>query len=172
MDCRWWIVAVALVGAATAGGCKKKAPENVGTAAPVVIDQRANTTPEFVQSLRDNFQRVYFDVDSSDLNADTKAMLDANVGILQTHPDVKIQVQGHADERGTIEYNLALGNRRAEAVCGYLEGAGIASSRLTVISFGEEKPAVVGSYESAWSKNRRAEFVITWGNNVTGSAPQ
>ena len=72
-------------------------------------------------------------------------------------------MQGHTDERGTTDYNLALGDRRANAVKDYLVGAGIGPSRLTIVSYGEELPAASGSNERAWSQNRRAEFVVTWG---------
>jgi peptidoglycan-associated lipoprotein len=73
---------------------------------------------------------------------------------------VRIRVEGHADERGETEYNLALGDKRARSVKKYLEDLGVTSDRMEVVSYGEEKPAVVGSNEEAWSKNRRAEFVI------------
>jgi len=83
---------------------------------------------------------------------------------MRQHNDIKVEVQGHADERGTTDYNLALGERRASAVYSYLSGAGgVSSARLKKISYGEERPLASGSAEAAWSKNRRCEFVITWG---------
>ncbi len=121
------------------------------------------SVPDHVQSIVGNFQRVFFDFDKSELSPESRSALDANVALLQTHVGVKVQIQGHADERGATEYNVALGNRRAEAVKDYLINQGIAPSRLTVVSYGEEAPLEGGSNERAWSKNRRAEFVVTWG---------
>jgi len=106
------------------------------------------------------FQTVYFDFDKYDLRADARAALDANFALLQEFPDAIIKIEGHCDERGTIEYNLSLGEKRAMAVMDYLVGQGIAPARLSVISFGKERPVDQGHTEEAWSKNRRAEFVI------------
>jgi peptidoglycan-associated lipoprotein len=133
-----------------------------GADAPVIKD-----VPDHVQTLVSNFQRVYFDFDASELSPESRSALDANVALMQKHVGVKVQIQGHADERGATEYNLALGNRRANAVKDYLVGQGIAPSRLTIISYGEEAPLEGGSNERAWSKNRRAEFVVTWGADST-----
>lgn len=119
--------------------------------------------PDHVAEIVGNFSRVYFDFDSSELAPDAKAALDANVALLQKYPDVKIQIQGHADERGTTEYNMALGDRRANEVKDYLANQGVAPSRVTVVSYGEEAPLDATGGESAWSVNRRAEFVVTWG---------
>ena len=145
-------------------GCKKKPPPPAPTAAPVPVSAPAPApaAPQDVQDIMANFAKVFFDTDSSDLNAESKASLDANVPLLQQNMAVKVQVQGHADERGTGDYNLALGNRRAEVVKSYLTAQGVAPSRVTVISYGEEMPAVSGSSESAWAANRRAEFVVSW----------
>ena len=131
--------------------------------APVEDIKTEVEVPDHVKTVVANFSRVYFDTDGDTLNADSKAALDDNVAILQEHPDVKVQIQGHTDERGTTDYNLALGDRRANAVKEYLAGAGVGPSRLTVVSYGEELPAANGSNERAWSQNRRAEFVVTWG---------
>ena len=79
---------------------------------------------------------------------------------MQTYPDVTLSIEGHCDERGTREYNLALGERRANSVRSYMEALGIDGSRLSVISFGKERPAVLGSNESAWAQNRRGVFVV------------
>jgi len=122
-------------------------------------------TPEHVATIVANFSRVYFDFDSSELAPEAKAALDANVALLQKYPDVKVQIQGHADERGTTEYNMALGDRRANEVKTYLANQGVAPSRLTLISYGEEMPLDNGGGERAWSVNRRAEFVVTWGGD-------
>ena len=151
--------------------CKKTPPAGPPAMAPEPVEAPPKKAPEHVQQMVANFSRVYFDFDSSTLDSSSKAALDENVRIMQDHPDVKLELQGHADERGTTEYNLALGARRADAVKKYMSSAGVASSRLTVVSYGEERPAASGSNESAWSKNRRAEFRITWGEdtNVTGT---
>ena len=106
---------------------------------------------------------VHFDYDQSDLRPGDRAILDAKVPILQANSGVMIQVAGHTDERGSDEYNLALGQRRAAAVKAYLVQHGIADSRIQTVSYGEERPIAQGSDESAYSQNRRAEFAITSG---------
>jgi peptidoglycan-associated lipoprotein len=112
---------------------------------------------------------VHFDYDQSDLRPEDRAILDAKVPILQGNPGVMIRIQGHTDERGSDEYNLALGQRRAAAVKRYLVDHGIAESRLQTITYGEERPVAQGSDESAYAQNRRAEFEITGGGeNLRG----
>jgi len=106
---------------------------------------------------------VHFDYDQADLRPGDRAILDAKVPILTANPTVVIQVAGHTDERGSDEYNLALGQRRASSVKAYLVQHGIADSRIQTISYGEERPMAQGTDESAYSLNRRAEFVITSG---------
>jgi peptidoglycan-associated lipoprotein len=102
---------------------------------------------------------VYFGFDQSTLSSEAQSVLDNNIAKLKngTQP---IRVEGHADERGTREYNLALGERRANAVAQYLVANGIAKSRLETISYGKERPADAGHDESAWAKNRRVELVL------------
>ncbi len=104
---------------------------------------------------------VFFDFDSSTLRSDTKSALDANNSFLTSNSTVEVQIEGHCDERGGVEYNLALGERRAKAVMDYLTAMGIPASRITTISYGKEKPIAMGHDESSWSQNRRANFVIT-----------
>jgi peptidoglycan-associated lipoprotein len=105
------------------------------------------------------FETVYFDFDKSDLRQDTRDVLTKNAEvILKSLPGAKIQISGHCDERGSAEYNLALGERRAKSAQKYLTTLGVKADKLSVISYGKEKPAVVGSDEAAWAKNRRAEF--------------
>ena len=108
-------------------------------------------------------QRAFFDYDRSDLRTDAKSSIDGNIGMMSKHADMKIEVQGHADERGTTQYNMALGQRRANQVLRYMESNGISSSRLRAVSYGEESPLSMGTDEDAWSQNRRAEFKITYG---------
>lgn len=103
-------------------------------------------------------QTVYFDFDSSTLRPDAIATLASNAEKIKQVPNVIIQIAGNCDERGTQEYNLALGERRAQAVRSHLISLGVSGDRMITISYGEEMPAVQGHDEGAWSKNRRAEF--------------
>ena len=105
-----------------------------------------------------------FDLDSSFLNRQTKSALQEVAKVMQEHPEVRIEVQGHCDERGTTGYNMGLGSRRAAAVHKFLKANGVESSRIATVSYGEERPLANGNYESAWSQNRRAEFRVTSGN--------
>lgn len=109
---------------------------------------------------------VFFDYDRSEIRPDAAAILREKVEILRNSPQVQVRIEGHADERGSTEYNLALGNRRAEAVRQFLVGFGLSEARFEIVSFGEEQPLVNASNESAWARNRRAEFVITAGANA------
>ncbi len=102
---------------------------------------------------------VYFDFDVSNVGQESSAILDAHAAFLNANSDVKVLVEGHADERGTPEYNIALGERRAKSVVTYLENMGVAASQLTVVSYGEEKPMVKERSEDAFAKNRRAVLV-------------
>lgn len=104
-------------------------------------------------------QKIYFDYDKSAIRADAKAQLDKNYEYLAKNGSVKLQVVGHCDERGTSEYNMALGDRRANSAKSYLVNRGIAATRLDTLSKGEEEPTDPGHDENAWSKNRRAEFL-------------
>ena len=103
---------------------------------------------------------VFFDFDRSAIRDEQKAALNDNAGWLKANSGAKIILEGHCDERGTAEYNLALGERRAKAVKDYLVGTGIAADRISTISYGEERPFVLGHDESAWKWNRRAHFVV------------
>lgn len=115
--------------------------------------------PEVVR----NFQKVNFAFDSTTMVGDAGSAISANAKILQEFPNVRVEIQGHCDERGTTDYNLALGQRRAEAVKSRLVGMGIPSARLTVVSYGKERPVASGSNESSWAQNRRAEFRVLQG---------
>jgi peptidoglycan-associated lipoprotein len=101
---------------------------------------------------------VYFEFDEATLTARAKDTLVRNAEWLRSNPQVQVQVEGHCDERGTAEYNLALGERRAEAVKSYLSSLGLPSTRLASISYGKERPVDPGHGEDAWSRNRRVEF--------------
>ncbi|MBM4339319.1 MAG: peptidoglycan-associated lipoprotein Pal [Deltaproteobacteria bacterium] len=104
---------------------------------------------------------IYFDYDKYDIRPVDAETLKGNAAFLKKYPTIKIQIEGHCDERGTDEYNLALGERRASSTKKYLNSLGIAPDRVTIISFGEEKPVDSAHNETAWSKNRRAHPVIT-----------
>lgn len=120
------------------------------------------TTPGTQADLTQNVgDRVFFGYDSSALSAEAQNTLERQAEWLKQHSDVNVTVEGHCDERGTREYNLALGERRASAAKKYLVGLGIPSSRISTISYGKERPAVIGSGDSAWSQNRRAVSVVT-----------
>jgi peptidoglycan-associated lipoprotein len=110
-------------------------------------------------------QRVHFDYDESALRSDAEGVLRQKVAILRASPQVQLRIEGHADERGSVEYNLALGNRRAQAVVDFFVQQGLAASRFQTTSFGEERPLVNQSNESAWGQNRRAEFIIFAGGD-------
>ncbi|ECD4326217.1 peptidoglycan-associated lipoprotein Pal [Salmonella enterica subsp. enterica serovar Tennessee] len=109
------------------------------------------------QQLQNNI--VYFDLDKYDIRSDFAAMLDAHANFLRSNPSYKVTVEGHADERGTPEYNISLGERRANAVKMYLQGKGVSADQISIVSYGKEKPAVLGHDEAAYAKNRRAVLV-------------
>ena len=110
-------------------------------------------------------EMVFFDYDESTLRADAQQTLATKVAILRANPSATLRIIGHADERGSIEYNLALGLRRANAVKDYLVGFGLAESRFTTDTMGEDRPLDSSSNESAWARNRRAEFTVTAGGD-------
>ena len=105
-------------------------------------------------------ERIYFDFDSYVLGEAARVSLLKNAEIMKKTPTIKVRIEGHCDERGSDEYNLALGEKRAKAAMQYLVTIGVPEERLAVISYGKEKPAAPGHKESDWAKNRRAEFVI------------
>ena len=105
--------------------------------------------------------RVFFEFDSSELTVDAQSTLDAQAAWLMQYSDTNITIEGHADERGTREYNLALGDKRAFAVYSYLAQAGVDTNRMEYISWGKERPEVVGSDETAYSQNRRSVTIVT-----------
>ncbi len=121
----------------------------------------AQRLAQMQQELQSNVgDRVYFGTDSIQLTGDSRATLDRQVAFLGRYPTVMLRIEGHADERGTREYNLALGDKRAQAAKEYLMARGINGGRLTTSTYGKERPDSVGSNESAWSQNRRAVSVI------------
>ena len=139
----------------TGAGTSTGAGTNSGMSSTAV---RPGSQEDLVANVGD---RVFFDTDRSTVRPDGRATLDKQSAWLKQNPSTTITVEGHADERGTREYNLALGNRRATAVKNYLVATGINANRITTISYGKERPAVVGSNEQAWSQNRRGVSVVT-----------
>lgn len=106
-------------------------------------------------------ERVHFDFDKSDIRPDMEPILQRKIEVLRRYPGIKLQIEGHCDERGSNEYNLALGQRRAESAKRYLTSYGLDAARFTTISYGEERPVDPGHNEDAWWKNRRTEFPVT-----------
>ncbi|OGP91821.1 MAG: peptidoglycan-associated lipoprotein [Deltaproteobacteria bacterium RBG_16_47_11] len=104
---------------------------------------------------------IHFNFDKYDIRPEDAAILKENAALLKKFPNVKIQIEGHCDERGTLEYNLALGERRANRAKDYLVSLGISTARISTISYGKEKPLDPGHNEEAWAKNRRAHTIIT-----------
>jgi peptidoglycan-associated lipoprotein len=125
----------------------------MGAAAP-------GSEQDFVVNVGD---RIYFDLDSYEVRQDAWPRLDAQVAWLQRYPQVTVRIEGNADERGTREYNLALGARRAESVRAYLISRGIPAARIDTISYGKERPIAAGSNEEAWARNRNAHTAIVSG---------
>ena len=105
-------------------------------------------------------EKIYFDYDKSDLKPEARAVLTKKAAWLRANTGYSIKIEGHCDERGSTEYNLALGERRADAALKFLTALGVSASRISAVSLGEEKPADSRSNETAWAKNRRDEFVL------------
>jgi len=155
-------------------GCKKAPPETVavsdGPVAPIEAPAAQAPVPDQVKQMAANFSKVFFEFDAATLTSSAQQALSANVSIMTDNNDLKVEIQGHADERGTTDYNLSLGQKRAESVKKYMVAQGVSPTRLGTISYGEERPVDGSATEVAWSKNRRAEFRITWGQgSVTGT---
>lgn len=167
---RWFAPFLLVVVALLLAGCPKRPeveegkPGAMGTekvAKPGEPGKEQPVTPPGVATLQTPLKDVFFDFDKSTLREDAKKTLNENIAWLKANPDIRIVVEGHCDERGTNEYNLALGERRAKAVRDYLVAGGIDAKRISTISYGEERPFVLGHDESAWKFNRRAHFVAT-----------
>jgi peptidoglycan-associated lipoprotein len=120
-------------------------------AAPAPSDEEL-----FAQNIKD----IYFDYDRFDLRAEDQAAVDADAAFLKSHPSIKFTIEGHCDERGSTDYNLALGDNRANAAKGALVKAGVGADQIKVISFGKEKPFCTESTEQCWQQNRRDHFVL------------
>jgi peptidoglycan-associated lipoprotein len=157
-------------------GCPKKPPVTPAEPPPPVmetpkpqpvveapkVDEDALRRQRIQARIAETFKPIYFDYDRSSLTSEGTRIASAIGDLMKEVPEITARIEGHADERGTNEYNLALGERRAKAVQDYLANYGVKSGRLSILSYGEEKPAAEGQDESAFSKNRRAEFTTTF----------
>lgn len=179
-------VAVLALAVTALGACRRNPPPD--TPAPVVDDadarareqaradsiaaaQRAQAEAEErariseIARVREELtDMVFFEYDSDQLTSEAEARLRAKAAIMRANSGVQLRVEGHADERGSTEYNLALAQRRAETVRNFLSGYGIEGGRIATLSYGKERPLVEGTGEAVWSRNRRAEFVVTGGD--------
>ncbi len=149
-----------------AGNTTPPPPNNPQYTAPGNVDggnigaPAAGSEQDFVVNVGD---RIYFDLDSYDVRSDAMPRLDAQAAWLQRYPQVTVRIEGNADERGTAEYNLALGARRAESIRTYLVQRGIPAGRIDTISFGKERPIAAGSTEDAFARNRNGHTAIVSG---------
>ena len=139
-------------GSAGGGAAASTAPAAAPRTGPVPGSQQ-----DLVVNVGD---RVFFDLDKSDLKPEARRTLERQAAWLKQYGNVAVTIEGHCDERGTREYNLALGERRANSAKNYLINSGIAAARVTTISYGKERPVALGSNEAAWSQNRRAVTVV------------
>ncbi len=165
------LVATMALAVLFAAGCAKKAVEAPPTpppAPPVVQPVTPEPTPPAPAETpvpvptvtAGDFTDVFFDLDSYALRDDARVALDKAARLLRDKADVSITLEGHCDERGTVEYNQALGEKRANAARDYLVNAGVPAARIQTISYGKERPFAEGHDESAWAQNRRAHFVL------------
>jgi peptidoglycan-associated lipoprotein len=164
-----------------AQGCKKKPPTTTEEARPPVEqpappetrvppppappaampEESIETTPLDVLNTKGYLKDAYFDYDQSDLRDDARSALSGNAEWLKRFPSIQVLIEGHCDERGTSAYNLALGDRRANAARDYLDSLGVAASRIRTVSYGKERPSCTEASEDCYQQNRRAHFVIT-----------
>jgi peptidoglycan-associated lipoprotein len=147
-------------------GCASNKPKNAQDGAATDADGANNGLSLELNGDSDSnkaggLKTVFFGFDSSNLDGETKAAVQSNADFLKANANVDVQVEGHADERGGRQYNLALGERRAKAVRDMLVALGVESKRISTVSYGNERPKAEGNDESAWAQNRRANFVIT-----------
>lgn len=152
------VVAVTLLLAACSSKKSETGSETTGGGG---VESTSAAIPGSEADLQQNVgDRVFFQLNESGLSAEARATLDRQAAWLKRYPSVAVTIEGHCDERGTREYNMALGARRANAARAYLVALGIPSGRLQTVSYGAERPAVLGTGESVWSQNRRAVTVV------------
>jgi peptidoglycan-associated lipoprotein len=150
-------------------GCAKKAPEELPPA-PIGTAQPAGPTgpvgPGYAPGSQGDFlantmsDRILFDTDRYNVDAQDQVVLQSQAQWLAQHPNSRVTIEGHCDERGTRDYNLALGERRANAAKNYLASLGVSPARMTTVSYGKERPDALSSNQSAWAQNRRAVSVV------------
>lgn len=173
------LILILMLSLGLALGCSKKAIDSAGGAGSGAggaggaggdggfgagglndAQRAAQNLPESARAVM--AEKIYFAYDSSELTAESKAILTRKAEVMRSSPALKVLLEGHCDERGTQEYNLALGDRRARIAYNFLTNLGVKASSLETISYGKERPDVVGTGEAAWSKNRRVEFKAVW----------
>ena len=154
--------ATAVKPAATTTQAMEKAPANAEPtpAREQTLAATSGDSATIAAELQRQLEKVYFDFDSATLSDSARRVITANAALLSRNPAVKVRVEGHCDERGSDEYNLAIGERRAKAAAQYLKTLGIGAERIATLSYGKEKPADPGHDEAAWAKNRRDEFIV------------
>lgn len=148
------VCSIALLGVI---GCAHKSQESTGSKEDSISPVSYITFEEFESKVGN---KIFFAFDSANLSTQSEIILDKQIGFMKEYPNLSFVIEGHCDKKGTIEYNLALGERRANSVKEYLVQHGINPGRLTVISFGKERPAIIGDSEEIFAKNRRAVTVI------------
>ena len=163
-------IALTMASALALSACAKKAPETlppdpVQTGTPTPTPTSGPSGP--IEGSGAHFRQVmagqdtiYFDTDKFDIDSEDQAALRQQAQYLQQYPNVRATVEGHCDERGTREYNIALGERRANAAKNYLVSLGVGADRVTTVSYGKERPVALGSNEQAWARNRRAVTIV------------
>lgn len=162
--------ALLLAGTAALAACSKKAPEElppppIETTAPTEMPNDNSVAgpgsqQHFAEMVGASNTTVYFDTDRFNIDAEDSARLQTQAQYFSQYPQVSFTIEGHADERGTREYNLALGERRANSAKNYLVSLGIPATRIQTVSYGKERPIALGSNEAAWAQNRRAATVV------------
>lgn len=169
MKLRSVLILTILAATLTLSSCasKKKTNDGLDVGADTAMDNGKNAgmalelNGDSDSNRAGSLKTVYFDYSSASVSGSTKETLNGNAEFLKSNASVKVQVEGHCDERGSVQFNLALGEKRAKSVKDYLVGQGVAANRITIISLGKEKPVSFGHDEESWSKNRRANFVVT-----------
>lgn len=160
------VLGLALI--ATAGCAKKRPPElpPAPTEQPPVVDNGGGSSDTLAGRLNELFKRnvisdtIHFALDQYDIDPEARRILDSQAQWLVANPQARITIEGHCDERGTREYNLGLGDRRANAAKNYLAARGVDAGRITTISYGKERPIALGSDEQSWAQNRRAVTIV------------
>ena len=153
-----FIMALALV-LAVSVGCTRKQPGTIGEGTEDLNGFANAAERDRAYSVIQD-QKIYFDFDRFDIRAEYQDVLRQKADVLKRYPQINVLIEGHCDERGTEEYNMALGERRARVAYEYLLNLGVSPNQLQMISYGKDRPVVAGSDESAWSQNRRDEFKV------------